>query len=223
MFVASEGMDITLEGGNVILKSISSQNLCPQCRVNAVPKNKTYCSHDCYSSSRRHTPETFWNRIEKTEGCWIWHGDTQKYGYGRLNYHRKLYLAHRLAWILTNGPIPKGKYVLHRCDNPPCCNPDHLYIGTPADNVRDMIERNRMARGDSKHVKKGLDHYYHKTPEKRLRGERHGMSKLNEAAVLSIRDRFARKEASAIQLGKEYGVDRSLIYMVAKRQIWSHV
>lgn len=87
----------------------------------------------------------FWSKIEKTEdGCWIWKGASGgRQGYGSFSYKGKAYRAHRLAWSLENGPIPEGHFICHRCDNPPCVNPAHLFAGTALDNVRDMWEKGR--------------------------------------------------------------------------------
>lgn len=101
------------------------------------------------------TPEMrFWGRVDKgphPKGCWEWQGYRQKFGHGNIGYltpdgKRRYVLAHRQAWLYTKGPIPDGKWVCHHCDNPPCCNPDHLYIGVRADNVRDIYVRERDAR-----------------------------------------------------------------------------
>ena len=90
--------------------------------------------------------EKFWSRviIENLLDCWVWTGGTVGRGYGYLSRGGpKLILAHRYVWEITYGPIPDGLCILHKCDNPPCVNPTHLYIGTHSDNMRDMIERGR--------------------------------------------------------------------------------
>ena len=83
---------------------------------------------------------------DESNGCWVWRGARHAYGYGVVTVEalglRNL-LTHRVIWELQNGPIPDGLVVRHRCDNPPCCNPGHLELGTHADNTRDMIERHR--------------------------------------------------------------------------------
>lgn len=81
--------------------------------------------------------------IQKTETCWVWTGTRAKSGYGVLNINAKITLVHRLVWRLIRGPIPRRKDLLHTCDNPPCCNPDHLYVGTAKENSRDMVLRGR--------------------------------------------------------------------------------
>lgn len=94
--------------------------------------------------------ERFWEKVEKTENCWLWTAFKNKRGYGvfGLEHHEhgkrpKLILAPRMAWILTNGPIPEGQYILHTCDNPPCVRPDHLRVGTLAENAQDMWNKGR--------------------------------------------------------------------------------
>lgn len=90
------------------------------------------------------TAERLWSQVDRSGGpdaCWLWQGHCDRGGYGRLAGAR----AHREAWVQTFGPIPDGLWVLHRCDNPPCCNPRHLFLGTPKDNTRDMMEKGRHA------------------------------------------------------------------------------
>lgn len=89
----------------------------------------------------------FWSYVKKTKKCWLWTGKTSGQGYGRVRVPASGYvLAHRFSWQLHNGnnPIPDGLLVLHKCDNPPCVNPKHLFLGTHADNMRDMIAKNRQ-------------------------------------------------------------------------------
>jgi hypothetical protein len=82
---------------------------------------------------------------EPNSGCWIWLGGLT-HGYGSMRIGRGTDRVHRVMWLATHGEIPRGMCVLHHCDNPACCNPDHLYIGTKADNARDMFKRNRVSR-----------------------------------------------------------------------------
>lgn len=86
------------------------------------------------------------DRIQITDkGCWEWTHGRYKFGYGRIEVAGKKWHAHRLAWTLWNGEIERGLCVLHKCDNPPCCNPEHLYLGTHKDNIRDAIVRGRWS------------------------------------------------------------------------------
>jgi hypothetical protein len=85
----------------------------------------------------------FFSHVEKTQGCWNWLTALSPKGYGITWYKRKKLAAHRLAWIIFVGPIPEGMQVCHKCDNPKCVNPEHLFIGTNYDNVQDKVAKNR--------------------------------------------------------------------------------
>lgn len=100
------------------------------------------------SFKRRSAAELLWRQVERgDEGeCWEWQGSTNEHGYGRVKVGGRpgpVQLAHRVAWELINGAIPDGLCILHACDNPPCCNPSHLFLGTKADNTADMIAKGR--------------------------------------------------------------------------------
>ena len=99
--------------------------------------------------------ERFWGFATPADGCWPWRGARQQQGYGQLRVGRKgpVISAHRLSWELHNGPIPEGLWVLHHCDNPPCVNPDHLFIGTQADNMAYMIAKGRKAKHYKAHTR----------------------------------------------------------------------
>ena len=95
----------------------------------------------------------FWSKIIKgaaPDDCWAWTGATTAFGYGIINlgHKRGNVRAHRLSWVLHHGPVPDGLFVLHRCDNPPCCNPVHLFVGEKRDNTLDMLAKDREARGE---------------------------------------------------------------------------
>ncbi len=100
---------------------------------------------------RRVTEADFWARVDRSDldGCWPWTRGRLAFGHGRtasLDAPGLRELTHRIAWKLVNGPIPAGLCVLHRCDNPPCCNPAHLFLGTKLDNARDAGAKGRMGR-----------------------------------------------------------------------------
>lgn len=83
-------------------------------------------------------------RIEKKRsGCWEWTGASDRRGYGRISLNKRCYLPHRVMWAHANGPIPLGMYVCHKCDNPRCVNPEHLFVGSAGDNQRDMARKGR--------------------------------------------------------------------------------
>lgn len=89
--------------------------------------------------------ERFWEKVVKSEGCWEWSGARSKHGrYGIINVGGRSTKAHRVSWELNRGPIPPGAKVLHHCDNPPCVRPDHLFIGTQADNLADGRRKGRI-------------------------------------------------------------------------------
>lgn len=92
---------------------------------------------------KANTPERFWQRVDMGGACWRWMGARLPAGYGRLSFQRRSMYAHRVAYLLTYGVIPEGLCVLHRCDNPPCVRPDHLFLGTQTDNARDRERKNR--------------------------------------------------------------------------------
>lgn len=88
--------------------------------------------------------DRFWEKVNKTANCWIWTGSCgTNWGYGEFWANNKKMLAHRYSWILHNGKIPKTFKVLHKCDNPPCVRPDHLWVGDDSDNMRDMVSKGR--------------------------------------------------------------------------------
>lgn len=118
---------------------------------------RKYCSRECgYKSlSTKYRPELFWSRLRKSgpDGCWVWTGFIGPNGYGTTAVGRRPLATHRAAWILTHGPIPPGMFVCHHCDNKPCCNPKHLFIGTCKDNMRDMAAKGRGRNGSTGQLK----------------------------------------------------------------------
>lgn len=134
------------------------------------------------------------------EGCSLWPGHRNAQGYGVVNHHGRCMLAHRLAWELRNGPIPRRLCVLHRCDVPPCVNPDHLFLGTKRDNTQDAIEKGR-----------------HKIP--RISGEKNGAAKLSVADVRWIRAK-AKLGVMQDELACQFGVAQSTISLIVSGRTW---
>lgn len=126
----------------------SDLDTCPQC---GGPKTKH--GSMCIACRRRigrfarPFAERFWEKVDRRspDECWPWLGRARtSFGYGAFAIGRdRANRAHRIAWELTNGPVPVGLSALHRCDNPPCCNPAHLFLGTQADNIADMVAKGR--------------------------------------------------------------------------------
>ena len=112
-------------------------------------KQATRCL-SCYNHTRLATRETlaarFWSKVDRDEtGCWTWLGAKTALKYGQIELDGRSIYAHRVSWELANGPIPSGLQVLHRCDNPPCVRPDHLFLGTQRDNITDMANKGRAS------------------------------------------------------------------------------
>ena len=146
--------------------------------------------------------DRFWAKVQKTDGCWLWTGARKgSENYGFFYTEGKQRYAHRVSWEMANGPIPAGMLVCHRCDNPPCVRPDHLFIGTVLDNNRDAIGKGR---------------------KRYAIGERHGQAKLNPEAVQEIR-RLKTSGATYSQLSNQFGVHRMTVCEVVHRKICAHV
>lgn len=107
-----------------------------------------HCSHSCATKARYGSDvERFWRRVGRggDDACWPWDHPHAIHGYGEVQFNGRPARAHVVAWTLTNGAVPDGCHVLHRCDNPPCCNPAHLFVGTQQVNVADMHAKGRAA------------------------------------------------------------------------------
>jgi hypothetical protein len=146
-------------------------------------------------------------------GCHEWKGNTLLppcLPYGRFKINGKTVGAHRFAWEMNYGKIPNDLWVLHRCDNPRCVNPKHLFLGTPADNVKDCELKNRRHKGPR--GKNGIGF-----------GIAHHNSKLNDESVRKIRRMYKHRILGAGRLGNIFGVSKQTIQAVLKGETWGHV
>lgn len=171
--------------------------------------------------TRRPIVERFWEKVDRSGGsdtCWLWTDGRNASGYGRVwmgGRRGRAIMSHRFSWELHNGEIPDGLCVLHRCDTRHCVNPAHLFLGTKADNIADMLNKGRQPRGAT--------HGRQTKPERTARGERLTQAKLTDAAVRDIRRRYAAGGITQQVLADEYGIARSKISAVICRRTWRHV
>ena len=168
-----------------------------------------YCSWACrgkgqtLSATRRGSESRFWEKVNKTENCWLWMAGTTGEGYGSLRVvGHKTIKAHRYSWELHYGPIPDGLWVCHHCDIPACVRPDHLFLGTAADNCADKLMKGRG-----------------RLP----RGELTSWAKLTDADVREIRAAYAEGGITQQALARRYGVCSTTIFYAIARRNWAHV
>ncbi len=181
-------------------KSVTQHNLntgwskscgCFAKEVNSKPKN--------FPIER--TIKKFWDKIEKTESCWLWKGSKDGCGYGNFIFHGKCTHANRVSWKLFRGEIPKGLYVCHTCDNPSCVNPDHLFLGTQKQNMIDCSKKGRM--GNRK-------------------GTANANAKLTEQKVIEIRF-MSFSGMNGGDICRKFGLSKSTLNNIKHRKTWKHI
>lgn len=146
------------------------------------------------SRSVKPLQERFWEKVVKTSDCWLWTGDKHPFGYGRIWVVGKGPInSHRVSWEIHNGPIPKGKHILHICDNPVCVRPDHLQLGSQADNVQDMLSK-----------------------------DRNGNAKMNSIAVKVVRFLYHNRNVSIKRLANAYNLKYCSMWDVINRS-WKYI
>lgn len=157
------------------------------------------------------------DRSAGPNGCWLWTAYRNARGYGVVGFNRKIHLAHRVCYSLKHGAIPPGLFVCHRCDNPPCVNPDHMFLGTQKDNMADCSSKGRI------NSKIGDRLWAKINPERVPRGENNQQAKLTTNKVLKIRELYMSGNISQRQLAKDFGVSKGTIYYVVKGLVWAHI
>lgn len=140
-------------------------------------------------------------KINEETGCHEWTAHRHTFGYGGFKLNGKSYGAHRIAWVIANGPIPEGMCICHKCDNPCCVNHEHLFLGTHSDNMADKARKGRCP----------------KMPNQK--GEKHYQHRLSKKDVLKIR---SMKETYAT-IAKMYGVSKSAIQHIKTKRTWKHI
>lgn len=159
----------------------------------------------------------FANVPNGTQGeCWEWLGHQTNRGYGTIKYHQVGFLAHRVALYFACKPVSQDMHACHRCDNPLCCNPDHLFWGTHQNNMDDMNSKNRC------HRLRGDAHPSRLRPETRPRGDNHARSKVTAKQVLEIREMSALG-ATQLAIAGSFGICREAVRAIVRRKTWRHV
>ena len=186
------------------------QIACEQCGLlffafpSRIAAGRKFCKANCYHQhSIGNLADRFWMKVSKTDSCWLWTGCVTDQGYGIITHRQIDYIASRMAWELTNGPIPDGLFVCHDCpggDNPRCVNPAHLFLGTPADNTADAVAKGRMAKG-----------------------ERCGQAKLTDATVVEIRGLYAAGGETFRSLASRFKVGYTAVRSAIHRLTWKHI
>lgn len=194
-----------------IRKSTAVSVVCKFCGLEfSLPrwqaKTRIYCSAACGYKAKKAVPLV--DRIRRytgettPSGCVLWTGCLDAAGYGKIHDGTtgKLLKVSRAVWELAFGEIPVGKHVCHTCDNPLCISIDHLFIGTPLDNMRDKVAKGRQTRGES-----------------------HITAKITEADVLSIRRVYAEGSVTQAELAEQYGISHQQVHRIVNRLRWKHI
>lgn len=176
---------------------------------------RVFCSLKCSAVANGRSKESrsesqaqcaFWAKVIKGSEmeCWIWTGAKNQKGYGDAWFDGRLHRAHRLAYQWYKGEIPPNILVCHKCDNPSCVNPEHLFLGTPQDNSQDMAVKGRWRNGN-------------------LRGSELAVAKLTELDILAIRKDYAEGGATQVELAEAYSVHQGTISSIILHKSWRHV
>lgn len=146
----------------------------------------------------------FWDKVEKGSNCWIRMGAKTRNGYNVLRWNKKQEYAHRVSWMIHFGEIPIGLCICHKCDIPNCVNPEHLFLGTQMDNLRDMVKKGRGG--------------YHGLP-----GEKHPDAKLKEKDVLFIRQFYRKGEITQQKIAEQFGITQQTVSKAISGFTWGSI
>ncbi len=164
-----------------------------------------FCGRSFHSAGMT-TTERFWGKVDKRgpDECWPWTGARTECDYGQIRDDGRTRKAHRVSWEIHNGAIPVGSHVLHHCDNPPCVNPAHLFLGTHQDNMRDMKTKGRADRAN------------------KARGEDCARARLSESDVTELRKLFSERRTTRA-LSNQFNISMEQVRNIASRRHWRHV
>lgn len=185
------------------------KKICKFCKINFLPnrKKQIFCSPICFGRdySKKHNSinvivKRFWVNVKKTNKCWEWQLGKDKNGYGIFTIKGHSYKAHRISYQIINGKIPEKMCILHKCDNPLCVRPDHLFLGTLADNSIDMVMKGRS-----------------------LFGEKNRKSKLKDSDILKIRSIYNKNKITQTEIANIFNVTQSMIGFIVRKENWIHI
>ena len=148
-----------------------------------------------------HLKAKFWPKVKQgaPDECWPWTGSLNSKGYGHFRISKRIAVAHRVSYTIHFGPIPQGLFICHRCDNPVCVNPNHLFAGTNRENVDDMLSKGRQCRGED-----------------------HQLAKLSDEKIGEIRMRWATRLTQQ-KLADEYGISVGALNIALYHKTWKHL
>jgi len=164
-------------------------------------ENLQFAHRKCNEEKKAKYLQNFYRHLIIRNGCWGYKKFKDTNGYVRIEIgQRKIGLLHRISWELHNGTIPEGMQVNHKCHNPQCCRPSHLYLGTQKDNIRDQIDRGTF-----------------------VKGSKHGMSILDENEVKEIKSMLRKGKMKHREIAEIFNVNRSTITDIRREKTWKHV
>jgi hypothetical protein len=205
--------------------------VCEQCGTSFLTRlrRQRFCSRSC--GTTKPLAMRFWRKVDRgsSDGCWLWIGARRgSYGMFRPTADTQI-SSHRMAYELANGPIPDGLCVCHRCDNPLCVRPDHLWLGTIGENNADRVAKGRSATGDRsgprlhpERLRRGPGSYPNRRPEM-YQGTNNKRARLTNEIVTAIRAEYATGTTTQEAIGRKYGISQPHVQQIVSRRIWTHI